>query len=184
MPGTHRSSAIHGTMPTSSIAEFNCTSSPQARAGLDIQGGDQQRGLQPIAPTLIASSKYSEVVLTGSSENDSFLSPGSAERSRAAHLLTLRSNYDYIKEGQAAKVGLRYPENLIVEANSTRINNKRAEKSRRERLSYAMGELALLLPHKVVTTARQICSRAETVEGAIRYIKDLEKEIHALRRQR
>lgn len=60
MPDTHRSSVIHRTMPISSVTEFSCTLSPRARAGLEIQGGDQ-RGLQPIAPTLVASSKYSEV---------------------------------------------------------------------------------------------------------------------------
>jgi hypothetical protein len=75
--------------------------------------------------------------------------------------------------------------NLTAAVNSTRNHHKRAEKNRRDSLALAMQELNMLLPQKLSTTnafSDQRHCKAETVENAIRYIKELQEEINALRR--
>ncbi|KIW80461.1 hypothetical protein Z517_07077 [Fonsecaea pedrosoi CBS 271.37] len=102
-----------------------------------------------------------------------------------SHPLTLRSNYDCIKQGQAAQLGLHYRTDLTAAANSTRNSHKRAEKNRRDRLALAMQELVMLLPQKPSTSnssGNQRGGKAETVEIAVQYIKQLQEEVNALKR--
>ncbi|OAG42117.1 hypothetical protein AYO21_03571 [Fonsecaea monophora] len=102
-----------------------------------------------------------------------------------SHPLTLRSNYDCIKQGQAAQLGLHYRTDLTAAANSMRNSHKRAEKNRRDRLALAMQELVMLLPQKSSTSnssGNQRGGKAETVEIAVQYIKQLQEEVNALKR--
>ncbi|KAK7889941.1 hypothetical protein LTR67_008405 [Exophiala xenobiotica] len=152
-------------MAVSETADFKGTLSPATDIVPKVTVAGDLRNLQPETPKLPASASLGQ---------------------SSTHLLTLRSNYDCITQGQASQLGLHYPVDLRATANSTRNSNKRAEKNRRDRLALAMQELNTLLPK--TSTLNSIGSqrycKAETVESAIQYIKELQEEINASKRQR
>lgn len=115
----------------------------------------------------------------------------------ASLLLTTKSNYQNILEGTNLP-GVSYPAELSTNLTSKRTSHKIAEQGRRNRINSALQEIATLLP-KVPgkesggeksgdaaeanettngkTSAQSANSKASTVELAIEYIKQLQKEV-------
>jgi hypothetical protein len=129
------------------------------------------------------------------------LLPGgaSAEES-ASHILATKSNYQRILEGNTVG-GVSYPSSLSTNLTSKRTSHKLAEQGRRNRMNMGLIELASLLPPKTASANEKETkestegenegdsndkkdkngnvpnSKAETVELAIEYIKQLQKEL-------
>jgi len=119
------------------------------------------------------------------------LLPGgvSAEET-ASHLLATKSNYQRILEGNTVP-GVSYPSELSTNLTSKRTSHKIAEQGRRNRINSALQEIATLLPQpaKEANAADAESSekrdksggvpnsKASTVELAIEYIKQLQKEV-------
>ncbi|KAL2263761.1 hypothetical protein VTK26DRAFT_5288 [Humicola hyalothermophila] len=125
------------------------------------------------------------------------LIPGGPDVEEAAsHLLATKSNYQRILEGSTLP-GVTYPSELSTNLTSKRTSHKIAEQGRRNRINSALQEIAMLLPrppprdseseggadgkskernggghHPAVPS-----SKASTVEMAIEYIKQLQKEV-------
>lgn len=102
--------------------------------------------------------------------------------------LLLKSNYQNIVEGTHKQLGLSYPAELSTNLTSKRTSHKIAEQGRRNRINNALAEIAALLPHNsgngsdgststAVSAAAAQASKASTVESAIEYIKELQREL-------
>jgi hypothetical protein len=87
-------------------------------------------------------------------------------------LLASKSNYQTIIEGTHNQLGLSYPEHLSAGLASKKTSHKLAEQGRRNRINSALSELAGLISPDAPPN-----SKADTVESAILYIKDLQTEL-------
>lgn len=105
-----------------------------------------------------------------------------------ASALLLKSNYQNIVEGTHKQLGLSYPAELSTNLTSKRTSHKIAEQGRRNRINNALAEIAALLPQNsgnrsdgsssaAVSAAAAQASKASTVESAIEYIKELQREL-------
>lgn len=110
----------------------------------------------------------------------------------ASRLLTSKSNYQNILEGNFVP-GVSYPSELSTNLTSKRTSHKIAEQGRRNRINSALQEMATLLPRGSVPEGKDSggesgntqeskniassSSKASTVELAIDYIKQLQKEV-------
>lgn len=111
----------------------------------------------------------------------------SAEDS-ARSLLMSKSNYQNILEGTVVP-GVVYPTELSDNLTSKRTSHKIAEQGRRNRINSALQEIAALLPPSVNEPKIEVeekkdakgnatpSSKANTVELAIEYIKQLKQEV-------
>ncbi|RFU28769.1 hypothetical protein B7463_g7564, partial [Scytalidium lignicola] len=129
------------------------------------------------------------------------LLPGGASVSEdtASYLLASKSNYQNILEGTHLP-GVSYPTELSTNLTSKRTSHKIAEQGRRNRINSALQEIATLLPRSnnkdsggeksgsgdagekdaengQPRPAQSANSKASTVELAIEYIKQLQKEV-------
>jgi len=119
------------------------------------------------------------------------LLPGGVSAEEAAsHLLATKSNYQRILEGNTVP-GVSYPSELSTNLTSKRTSHKIAEQGRRNRINSALQEIATLLPHppkdskapeeepvdKRDKSGGAPNSKASTVEMAIEYIKELQREV-------
>lgn len=102
--------------------------------------------------------------------------------------LLLKSNYQNIVEGTHKQLGLSYPAELSTNLTSKRTSHKIAEQGRRNRINNALAEIAALLPQTsgngsdgstsaAASAAAAQASKASTVESAIEYIKELQREL-------
>ncbi|KAH8788529.1 helix-loop-helix DNA-binding domain-containing protein [Diaporthe sp. PMI_573] len=115
----------------------------------------------------------------------------------ASQLLASKSNYQNILEGNMVP-GVSYPSELSTNLTSKRTSHKIAEQGRRNRINSALQEIATLLPSGVVIEGKDSGaesgdkkdskdskngggpnSKASTVELAIDYIKQLQKDLEA-----
>ncbi|KAK9387056.1 hypothetical protein V1515DRAFT_97986 [Lipomyces mesembrius] len=109
----------------------------------------------------------------------------------ASALLASKSNYQNIVEGKHSQLGLSYPEQLTINLTSKRTSHKIAEQGRRNRINNALAELNQLLIDNInlpisddegeKNELPQQCSKANTVELAIDYIKKLQARISRLK---
>ncbi|KXX76992.1 Phosphorus acquisition-controlling protein [Madurella mycetomatis] len=125
------------------------------------------------------------------------LLPGGPDVEEAAsHLLATKSNYQRILEGNTVP-GVSYPSELSTNLTSKRTSHKIAEQGRRNRINSALQEIATLLPkpppkgsegegsgdgkkEKAGGGSGNVPnSKANTVEMAIEYIKQLQQEVAA-----
>ncbi|KAH8815310.1 helix-loop-helix DNA-binding domain-containing protein [Xylogone sp. PMI_703] len=130
------------------------------------------------------------------------LLPGGATLSEdTASYLASKSNYQNILEGTHLP-GVSYPSELSTNLTSKRTSHKIAEQGRRNRINSALQEIATLLPRPgnkdsggeksgsgeagekdgengSTKPAQSANSKASTVELAIEYIKQLQKEVAA-----
>jgi hypothetical protein len=106
--------------------------------------------------------------------------------------LTSKSNYQNILEGNFVP-GVSYPSELSTNLTSKRTSHKIAEQGRRNRINSALQEMATLLPRGSMPEGKDSggeigntqesknsassSSKASTVELAIDYIKQLQKEV-------
>ncbi|KAK0656387.1 helix-loop-helix DNA-binding domain-containing protein [Cercophora newfieldiana] len=121
------------------------------------------------------------------------LLPGSVTAEEtASHLLATKSNYQRILEGSTVP-GVSYPSELSTNLTSKRTSHKIAEQGRRNRINSALQEIATLLPNPPKESKPEPepdkkdkdkggngaapNSKASTVEMAIEYIKQLQKEV-------
>ncbi|KAK8083729.1 Helix-loop-helix DNA-binding domain-containing protein [Apiospora saccharicola] len=125
--------------------------------------------------------------------------PGMSAEDTASRLLTSKSNYQNILEGNTVP-GVSYPTELSTNLTSKRTSHKIAEQGRRNRINMALQEIATLLPKSVIAEKREEegespgsekgdnkkdsksstsapNSKASTVEMAIVYIKQLQQEV-------
>lgn len=126
---------------------------------------------------------------------------GAVSEDTASYLLASKSNYQNILEGTHLP-GVSYPTELSTNLTSKRTSHKIAEQGRRNRINSALQEIATLLPRNTkdssgeksgsgdggekdgengapAKTAQSANSKASTVEMAIEYIKQLQKEVAA-----
>ncbi|KAK9377714.1 uncharacterized protein V1513DRAFT_435051 [Lipomyces chichibuensis] len=109
----------------------------------------------------------------------------------ASALLASKSNYQNIVEGKHSQLGLSYPEQLSINLTSKRTSHKIAEQGRRNRINNALAELNQLLIDNInlpisddegeKNELPQQCSKANTVELAIDYIKKLQARVCRLK---
>lgn len=128
------------------------------------------------------------------------ISGGSSHDDTASLLLASKSNYQNILEGTHLP-GVNYPTELSTNLTSKRTSHKIAEQGRRNRINSALQEIATLLPKDGPSSgneksgsgeggkdlgddtggkagaAQSANSKASTVELAIEYIKQLQKEV-------
>ncbi|KAI1332511.1 hypothetical protein F5Y16DRAFT_357962 [Xylariaceae sp. FL0255] len=120
--------------------------------------------------------------------------PGLSDEDSASRLLASKSNYQRILEGNTVP-GVTYPSELSTNLTSKRTSHKIAEQGRRNRINSALQEIATLLPNSGVKEGSEADgdsgsgekkegkpsnapnSKASTVESAIEYIKQLQKEL-------
>ncbi|KAI1264173.1 hypothetical protein F5Y18DRAFT_391165 [Xylariaceae sp. FL1019] len=120
--------------------------------------------------------------------------PGLKDEDTASKLLASKSNYQRILEGNTMP-GVTYPSELSTNLTSKRTSHKIAEQGRRNRINSALHDIAALLPKSVIKEGDQgdgdsgsgdkkdgkqstgQGSKASTVELAIEYIKQLQKEL-------
>lgn len=122
--------------------------------------------------------------------------PGMTAEDTASRLLTSKSNYQNIVEGNTVP-GVSYPSELSTNLTSKRTSHKIAEQGRRNRINLALQEIATLLPKSVLKENEEVVespgsdkagkkdckqagtpnSKANTVEMAIVYIKQLQQEV-------
>jgi hypothetical protein len=128
------------------------------------------------------------------------LLPGGPDVEEAAsHLLATKSNYQRILEGNTLP-GVSYPSELSTNLTSKRTSHKIAEQGRRNRINSALQEIATLLPRPPKDSEGEGSdnkkdksgggggggapnSKASTVEMAIEYIKQLQKEVREANRR-
>ncbi|KAH6689092.1 phosphorus acquisition-controlling protein [Plectosphaerella plurivora] len=114
--------------------------------------------------------------------------PGMSAEDSARSLLMSKSNYQNILEGTVVP-GVVYPTELSDNLTSKRTSHKIAEQGRRNRINSALQEIAALLPPSVNEPKVEVeekkdakgnatpSSKANTVELAIEYIKQLKQEV-------
>ncbi|KAI1640534.1 helix-loop-helix DNA-binding domain-containing protein [Biscogniauxia mediterranea] len=120
--------------------------------------------------------------------------PGFSAEDSASRLLASKSNYQRILEGSTVP-GVSYPSELSTNLTSKRTSHKIAEQGRRNRINLALQEIATLLPTSAVKDISEgdgdsgsgdkkdnkqsnaPNSKASTVELAIEYIKQLQKDV-------
>ncbi|CAK7271400.1 hypothetical protein SEPCBS57363_004600 [Sporothrix epigloea] len=138
---------------------------------------------------------------------------GSTVEEQASRLLTTKSNYQNILEGNLLP-GISYPSELSTNLTSKRTSHKIAEQGRRNRINTALQEIAMLLPAQpskdikadivrddedcgddngdrkkdgkagaVVGNNSAPNSKASTIELAIEYIKQLTKEVADMKKR-
>lgn len=128
---------------------------------------------------------------------------GTSAEDTASMLLATKSNYQRILEGSTV-AGVSYPSDLSTNLTSKRTSHKLAEQGRRNRMNVGLIELAGLLPKPSAAEAKEARekeaqaeaandkkdksgnipnSKAETVELAIEYIKQLQKELDDAKRK-
>ncbi|KAL1838636.1 hypothetical protein VTJ49DRAFT_2443 [Mycothermus thermophilus] len=131
------------------------------------------------------------------------LLPGGPDIEEAAsQLLASKSNYQRILEGSTLP-GVTFPSELSTNLTSKRTSHKIAEQGRRNRINSALQEIASLLPQRHQLSTKDSgeegegsgdgkkdgkggsgggsmpSSKASTVEMAIEYIKQLQREVAA-----
>ncbi|KAI0136570.1 phosphorus acquisition-controlling protein [Xylariales sp. AK1849] len=125
--------------------------------------------------------------------------PSMSAKDTASRLLASKSNYQNILEGNTVP-GVSYPSELSTNLTSKRTSHKIAEQGRRNRINTALQEIATLLPKSVMKDMKSDDgdspeddkldkkdnkrdgapnSKANTVEMAIIYIKQLQEEVAA-----
>lgn len=118
-------------------------------------------------------------------------SPGMSAKDMTSHLLVIKSNYENILEGNMVP-GVSYPSELLTSLTSKQTQHKVAEQCRRNRLNSALQTIATLLPSHVKGTkvpGRKTSgdknedtepdaanTKASTIELAIKYIRQLQRE--------
>jgi hypothetical protein len=194
-----------GPLPSPSLvkppATSSATQSPQLLAGSGFAArktpqllprGSKKRGSVssiPVSPALRP--KISPSIKP--------LLPGGPDVEEAAsHLLATKSNYQRILEGNTLP-GVSYPSELSTNLTSKRTSHKIAEQGRRNRINSALQEIATLLPRPPKDSEGEGSdnkkdksggggggapnSKASTVEMAIEYIKQLQKEVREANRR-
>ncbi|KAK3310369.1 helix-loop-helix DNA-binding domain-containing protein [Chaetomium strumarium] len=172
----------------------SATQSPQLLAGSGLSArktpqllprGSKKRGS-------VSSIPVSPALRPKISPNIKPLLPGGPDVEEAAsHLLATKSNYQRILEGNTVP-GVSYPSELSTNLTSKRTSHKIAEQGRRNRINSALQEIATLLPRPPKDSEGEVSdskdgkkdksggvpnSKASTVEMAIEYIKQLQKEV-------
>lgn len=183
---------------TNPRAAASASQSPQLTPGSSMLTPNSRRTPQ-LAPrgnkkrASISSSHASPALLPRISPNIKPLLPGgSRAEDTASLLLTSKSNYQNILEGNTVP-GVSYPSELSTNLTSKRTSHKIAEQGRRNRINSALQEIATLLPTGTIIegkdsggelsdkkdpkTGATPNSKASTVEMAIEYIKQLKKEV-------
>ena len=192
------------TMPSPSLVRprtsISASQSPQIES-MNGSTGRRTPQVLPRGPKKRASSSVlmSPALLPRISPSIKPLLPGGGKGSddTASLLLITKSNYQNILEGTNLP-GVSYPAELSTNLTSKRTSHKIAEQGRRNRINSALQEIATLLP-KVPgkdsgceksgdaaetnentaskASAQSANSKASTVELAIEYIKQLQKEV-------
>lgn len=119
--------------------------------------------------------------------------PGMTAEDAASRLLTTKSNYQNMLEGNRVP-GISYPSELSTNINSKRTSHKIAEQGRRNRINSALQIMASMLPDAPKETtedeekkdskqANAANSKASVVENAIVHMKKLEEENSGLRNE-
>ncbi|KEY66128.1 hypothetical protein S7711_05300 [Stachybotrys chartarum IBT 7711] len=111
--------------------------------------------------------------------------PGMSAEDTASRMLSAKSNYQHILEGNHVP-GVSYPSELSTNLTSKRTSHKIAEQGRRNRINSALQEMAGLLPDqskalleegdKKDAKGNTPNSKASVVENAIIHLKNLEQE--------
>ena len=97
-------------------------------------------------------------------------------------LLSSQSNYEILQFGNKAYHSISFPPSLLASINSKRVQHQRGEQLRRDRLKQALQTLANLVPHKsgpenaASRAGSKEISKAEVVENAIEYIRELHRK--------
>ena len=133
--------------------------------------GAERRKTPSRASSRRSSAQASPIIKPQPSPNLKPLLPGGLSPQIIAQL-TNKSNYQNILEGAHDQLGLSYPKNLSNEIESRRTSHKFAEQARRSRINNAIAQLGELLPED-----KQRNSKANTVELAIDYIRELQGEL-------
>ncbi|KAK1837297.1 helix-loop-helix DNA-binding domain-containing protein [Podospora conica] len=121
---------------------------------------------------------------------------GASTLDSTSHLLATKSNYQRLLEGNTVP-GVSYPSELSTNLTSKRTSHKIAEQGRRNRINSALQEMAGLLPKGMVAGASGgeeeegkkgaggagPNSKASTVEMAIEYIRQLQREVREAERR-
>lgn len=113
---------------------------------------------------------------TSPSISPNILPKKSSEVSDLSMLLASKSNYQNIVEGNHNQLGLSYPDHLSADLTFKKTSHKLAEQGRRNRINSALTELA-----RLIAPSGQTNSKANTVEQAITFIKELQDEIVQLK---
>lgn len=97
-------------------------------------------------------------------------------------LLSSKSNYEILRSGNQSLANTAFPASLQASIKDRRAQHQREEKVRRDRMKRALEALADVLPHKPGSQAAvgrdgsTNTNRAETVENAVEYIRELHKK--------
>ncbi|KAK9264552.1 hypothetical protein V1519DRAFT_436865 [Lipomyces tetrasporus] len=160
-----------------------------ASAGIEDNSAKAQlRAIKPVR-SRAGSVSISPTIKPKISPNLKPLLPDGLEAASA--LLASKSNYQNIVEGKHSQLGLSYPEQLSINLTSKRTSHKIAEQGRRNRINNALAELNQLLVDNINLPVSdeegeknelpQQCSKANTVELAIDYIKKLQARVARLK---
>ncbi|KAL2020857.1 hypothetical protein VTK56DRAFT_7848 [Thermocarpiscus australiensis] len=186
-------------LPSPSLAKppstTSATQSPQLMAGAGPDRLNTTRKTPQLLPRgikkrgSVSSIPVSPALRPRISPSIKPLLPGGPEVEEAAsHLLATKSNYQRILEGNTVP-GVSYPSELSTNLTSKRTSHKIAEQGRRNRINSALQEIAALLPRPPKDGEGEGSdskkdkgggipnSKASTVEMAIEYIKQLQKEV-------
>ncbi|KAI0395811.1 hypothetical protein F5Y17DRAFT_422378 [Xylariaceae sp. FL0594] len=180
--------ANHGqSVSTTQSPQLNPTSSTPASKRTPViapKGGRKRPSVSSSSPALLPKiSPHIKPLLPGA--------VGLSSEDSASLLLASKSNYQRILEGNTMP-GVTYPSELSKTLTSKRTSHKIAEQGRRNRINSALIEIAALLPKGSIkeggsedgddkAEAKQSNntpnSKASTVESAIEYIKQLQKQL-------
>lgn len=129
-------------------------------------------------PNSVGSSPVIMPKVSSPSVSPNILPKRASDVSDLSVLLASKSNYQNIVEGTHNQLGLSYPEHLSADLTSKKTSHKLAEQGRRNRINNALSDLA-----KLISPNGQSNSKANTVENAIVFIKDMQSEIAQLRQR-
>ena len=195
------------SLPSPAFARPNVAASASQSPQIDAMNGSSRKTPQMTGRNSKKRSSSSVLVspalLPRISPSIKPLLPGGGQVSddTASLLLASKSNYQNILEGTNLP-GVSYPKELSTNLTSKRTSHKIAEQGRRNRINSALQEIATLLPRGNSkesggeksgsaepgepnengggkTAAQSANSKASTVEQAIEYIKQLQKELTA-----
>jgi len=93
----------------------------------------------------------------------------------------LLSNYELISQNRHSSSGLQYSPSFISTVKDRQSRHKISERERRGRLLAALADLQRRLPSEREQNLQHGKCKAATVEAAIAYISQLEKQIEQLR---